>query len=310
MKKLIFLFLIASLNINCYSQELWAPVGSTWHYDFYGQFATGYVKVESIKDTVVEAKLCKYLYITKTVFEYPNVTRTYNIDSVITYQNGYKIYQYAQSKFVMLYDFNPTVGDVWDVDSVYNVFNDLNSSPINTVTCPPGKVKVDSVKTVLVHNKSLKAIYTSPFELSEKYFEGVILEGVGCLGYMFPTNFCNQIIDTSFPGALRCYSSVDFSNSWSEKPCDYITGLKQLNFETSPPIVFDTRNRCIRIKDNSNLTYPVKIELYALSGMQLSNSWLENSYSALQINSIKSGLYIVSLKDSKSKLYHSKITIP
>jgi len=309
MKKIIFIFLIVTLNLNSYSQELWAPIGATWHYDFYDQFAAGYVKVESVKDTVVETKSCKYLYITKTVFEYPNVTRTYNIDSVITYQNGYKIYQYTKSKFVMLYDFNPTVGDVWDVDSIYNVFNVLNSSPINTVTCPSGKVKVDSIKTVLVNNKLIKAIYTSSFELSKKYYEGVILEGIGCSGYMFPSDFCNQIIDTSFPGTLRCYNSVDFSNSWSDKPCDYITGFTQLNFEASSPIVFDMGNKCIRIKDNFNLSYPVKIELYSLSGMQLSSSVLGYSYLIQQINSIKNGVYVVKLTDNKSKLYHSKIIV-
>ena len=223
MKNLLILILLSSASL-CLSQSEWAPIGATWYYDYYAQFATGYVKIESIKDTVVDTKQCKYLYITETVYEYPDVIKSYNIDSLITYQDNSKIYLYTKGNFVQLYDFNPTVGDVWETSEIPNFFNYSPSwhDPTDTTSCPAGKVVVDSVKTMFINNQSLKAIYTSPYNFSKKYYYGVILEGIGCLDYMLPNDLCYPIVDIPRPDNLRCYNSPSFSHSWSNKTCDYL----------------------------------------------------------------------------------------
>jgi hypothetical protein len=45
----LLMFLLA-LNINLYPQKEWAPLGTTWYYDYYDQMSVGYVKIESEKD--------------------------------------------------------------------------------------------------------------------------------------------------------------------------------------------------------------------------------------------------------------------
>ncbi len=209
--------LIAAISVG--AQKEWAPIGATWYYDFYEQMATGYVKIESVKDTVVASKPCRFLLITESAYEYPGVYKTYKLDSLITYQEGDKVFLFTNNKFVLIYDFNPTVGDIWDLTDVPNYFNFSNP---NYPACPAGKIVVDSIKTMTFENQPFKAIYTSPYQNSQKHYFGVIVEGIGCLSYMLPLDICNQPMDRPATGNIRCYNSPGFSHSWSLKACDYL----------------------------------------------------------------------------------------
>ncbi len=215
--------LFTAITFNCYSQQEWASIGTTWYYDYYDQMATGYVKIESVKDTVVDSKHCKYLYITESVYEFLGGYKTYKIDSLITYQDNSKIYLYAKSKFVQLYDFNPTVGDIWETSEIPNYFNfsSLWQNPSDP-PCPAGKVIVDSIKIITLNNLPKKAIFTSSYNGSKRNYNGVIIEGIGCLFYMLPKDFCANVVDIPYPANIRCYNSSGFSYSWSNKACDYL----------------------------------------------------------------------------------------
>ncbi len=228
-KSILFLLLIASISVG--AQKEWAPIGTTWYYDFYAQEATGYVKIESFKDTVVASKPCRFLLITESAYEYPGVYKTYKLDSLITYQEGDKVFLFNNNKFVLIYDFNPTVGDIWDLTDVPNYFNfsTISPNPYHPA-CPGGKIVVDSIKTMTFENQSFKAIYTSPYQNSQKHYFGVIVEGIGCLNYLLPLDICNRPMDIPAAGNIRCYNTSGFSHSWSLKACDYLPEKSRIDF--------------------------------------------------------------------------------
>ena len=232
MKRIIGTFsLVLLFSISVGAQKEWASIGTTWYYDFYDQMATGYVKIESVKDTVVASKSCRYLLVTESVYEYPGVYKSYKLDTLITYQESNKVFLFTRNKFVLIYDFNPTVGDIWDLTDVPNYFNfsPTYTNP-NNPACPAGKIVVDSIKTMTFDNQSFKAIYTSPFQNSKKNYFGVIVEGIGCLSYMLPLDICNRPMDIPAAGNIRCYNSPGFSHSWSLKACDYLPKKNNIDF--------------------------------------------------------------------------------
>ena len=65
MKNLIFALIIVFSSITCYSQSNeWFPIGATWHYDAIEYCGgnpdlSGYIKMECIKDTIVNLKNVK-----------------------------------------------------------------------------------------------------------------------------------------------------------------------------------------------------------------------------------------------------------
>jgi hypothetical protein len=246
------------------------------------------------------------------VYEYPGVIKTYSIDSLITYQENSKVYLYSNKKFVQLYDFNPSVGDIWDTREIGNVFNTSNTThlPTDTISCPTGKVVVDSVKTVLIDNQPLKAIYTSSYKLSQNYFDGLIIEGIGCLGYMFPNVLCNQFLDSSYPSSLRCYNSPSFSHTWSNKSCEFTTGIKSLNSETEVLVYPNPIDNLLSVKiRKQGVIYPVDLIITSLSGVEQLNELVNSDTFTLPINHLPTGIYILTIKDKYSIINHSKINV-
>ena len=311
-KPLILLLIIVVVCSNCFSQEMWAPIGTTWYYNLHQDYEFGYIKIESQKDTLVENKHCKYLVATKNVYAVPGNYISQKIDSFITYQDNYKIYIYQKSKFIMLFDFNPSVGDVWETWEIWNSYNTINTGyeQSDTTACPKGRVIVDSVKNIVFANKTLKAIYTSAYQGSSMNFTNVIIENIGCLGYLLPIYECNQRMDTWYPGDIRCFNSPDFSYSWSNEDCDYITALNNIKIVSPITILSDPSVGVINITvDQKYLIFPIQLIVSSLSGIQVLKETMYGHNFSLSTNNLLKGMYFLSIRDSKSLLYTSKIII-
>lgn len=224
-----FLFMFLGTNFS-YSQQTMLSTGTSWYYDYYGQTSTGYVHIQSVKDTTVLEKSCKLLLVKEHVNEPPGVNHTYQLDTLISYQQDDKVYLLVDDKFVMWYDFNPTIGDVWDISEISDHYIGVNSE--NEATeCQPGKVIVDSIGTITLSGQSRRTIYTSAYENSSLQYSSVIVEGIGCLGYLMPIKTCNQRMDHAYPDKIRCFNSPNFQYSWTNKACDDIA-LSQPPFST------------------------------------------------------------------------------
>ncbi|MEI6755313.1 MAG: T9SS type A sorting domain-containing protein [Paludibacter sp.] len=313
MKTKYFLcFILFFISSNCFSQKEWASIGTIWHYNINNIGETGYLKIESQKDTLVEGKVCKLLQSTKTTYAMPGIYQKQYIESLITYQDNDKIYIYQHNAFLLLYDFNPSIGDIWDVWGIWNEYNTRNTSyqQSDTTACPAGRVRVDSVKNISLNNKQLKAIYTSPYHNSSMQYSGVIIEQIGCLDYLLPISKCNFHIDSEYPGPIRCYNSSDFSYSWFNKDCEYTTGIGNVRIGELTNVFPNPSNGLFNIKiKKQEIVYPIHILVTSIMGQEVFSILIDSPIYQLQLGVLDKGVYLLSINDKNSIISHSKITI-
>ncbi|MFZ5939848.1 MAG: T9SS type A sorting domain-containing protein [Bacteroidota bacterium] len=299
MKRLILCLQMVLLSTCIYAQNEWAPIGAVWYYDRNTDYEFGYVRIESVKDSLVQEKTCRILYVRKSTYRTPGVYETTNLEPVITRQEGSKVYYFQDGQFHLLYDFDPLVGDVWDIGAAQTEPDE----------CSAGKVIVDSIQTVSLGGNMLKAIYTSPYENSPVSYSDRIIEGVGSLGYLLPFSTCTPPQDGWKPGGpIRCYSSAAFSYSWGSKDCDYITGI---NKPFSGEFVFlypnpFTDKLHLKIPETES-GFPVLLTIYSLDGEVLRLEMLYDEYCSYVIQDMESGLYILTVSKDHKILFYSKM---
>jgi hypothetical protein len=192
--KNIFLFLASLFSLATFAQEF-APLGAVWHYQYSpgSCLCDGYVRIESVGDTIIENKNCKVL--NKTLYTYDflldaNDTISYGRE-FIYYEND-TVFNYRNSNFYVLYDFTAQPNDTWLVAGT-----DICDSA-------QGLVIVDSIGQAVINGLTLKWKDLSSFNNSAWRLGDRIFEKIGSLGYMFPEPVC--IADADYGGALACYA--------------------------------------------------------------------------------------------------------
>ncbi|HSZ71503.1 MAG TPA: hypothetical protein VK750_02435 [Cytophagaceae bacterium] len=103
--------LLSFLFFQDVSGQDFAPVGAIWHYNniesFFGP-SQGYIKVESVKDTILKGIICKKI---KSTRFYSSGNSNF-IGYSYVYTDGGIVYRLASdSTFLVLYNFNALVGD-------------------------------------------------------------------------------------------------------------------------------------------------------------------------------------------------------
>lgn len=233
MKTTTLIFALCLVTLAAKSQE-WAPVGAAWHYTLEIFMPTvieeDYIKMESVKDTLYQGKLCR------------KITKRYDVtcsDRPLTeymYSENGKVWFWDPSfnTFQVLYDFGAGPGQSWAI-----LIADVNLSDTDTLI-----LTVDSTDTVEINGVSLKRLFvTYDFrnELIIPYtYTGEILESVGDLYYMF--NFAYQWAfgcDGNFSGGLRCYedSVVGLYETGLADSCTYVLTLTAFGPEAEKAIV-------------------------------------------------------------------------
>lgn len=314
-KKIVFLTVLVFFIVKIYSQQEWASIGTNWYYTLYQDYEYGYIEIKSMKDTIVENKICKYLIAEKSVFAFNGQYIKEKVDSFITHQIESKIYLFNTNtrSFNLLYDFNPSIGDIWDLSEIWNSYNTMNTGHyfLDTLNCNKGKIIVDSIINISLNGKQLKSIYTSPYNNSSMGFSGTIIEGIGCMGYMMPIAKCDQYIDSWYPYPIRCFNSKDFNYSWTANNCDYITSIKEIKFITDISNYFNITEGSININlELEKISFPVNISIYSLNGIKLLNKYIyKNNYKIPIKDYLTNGIYLIEIKNDYSFLFNSKFIL-
>jgi hypothetical protein len=180
------------------SQTEWAPIGAEWYYTYRegaATPATGYYHLKSIKDTLIDSKLCKV--IEKTLVDSRGNKSVEGFEYLYTDISENKVYRYKYEDFYLLYDFTKEVGDTIIIKEPYSVA--LYDSIV---------VVIDSISSEVISDSlQLKTYYLDKIlELSkpELQFSGKIIEKIGNYSYFFPKD--QLVCDGGCPDPLRCYS--------------------------------------------------------------------------------------------------------
>lgn len=289
--KQIIIFLFILLTILCSAQEDWAPTGAIWHYNYTNQMVNGYVKIESIGDTMINGITCKILEKTRvSTFGFNPTIDTAYIGTEYTYIDSNMVYYYRHGRFFVLYDFNAVANDSWIISG-----EDPNPAPYCLDSI--GYIDVDSTTTVNINSHNLKGLYINSPDTSDWDMRGLTIERIGCLGYMFP-EVSDCIVDYYEGGLFRCYyDSVIGYYQPNSSPCDYVYSA---NIVETKNAISDIRLYPNPIQDNvyielANVSpkQEIEINIYSVIGVKIRSIMLIDKISLLDFSSLSNGCYYI-----------------
>jgi hypothetical protein len=291
--KLIFIFVLFSLT--GIAQE-WAPTGATWHYterfSFWSPIEIDYIKIESVKDTVVEGITCKKL--TKR----HNIGCTDRPDVEFMYSQDDKVYFYDPGfgTFQILYDFGANPGDSW-VIRIKDYFHPDDTDSL--------VVMVDSTDFININGVELKRLSVTYLFLNETNpnytYNSVIIESIGDLWYMF--NYYPEWAfgcDANFSQGLRCYedSVIGLYETGIADSCTYVQFWTGMEEDSKPPIDLypNPATECVTFKGGPGIYSLYRI--LDITGKKILSGAVVNNQIGVQ--NLEKGLYIIELYSNKN----------
>jgi hypothetical protein len=211
----LFATIVLISSLLAQAQHEFAPIGAEWYYEkmlSYNPPEAGYIKITSIKDSVIENKDVRVL---EVIFAPDDTTQILEGYEYI-HQSGDTIWYYKNKQFHMLYNFAMQKGD-----SIL-LYSEMEN---NCGDNPYGWNKVDSTFTRAINDIGLKAYYLKPFNNSHWEFSNYVFEIFGSMDYFFPENSFCGIYDIITNGPIRCYSDPVHGT--------LITSLPQMRCDTT-----------------------------------------------------------------------------
>lgn len=192
-----------------------APIGAKWYYGYrenpLGGPETGYLLVESVRDTVIDDQAAKVL--TKTYHASNGSVNDEGIEIVFT--EGNKVFYINGGQTYLMYDFTAETGDTLEFREPYY----STQNPDTTFT-----MVVDSTDFFSVDGTELKRIYLREISWNWDLYRTHI-ERIGNIPYMFPQ--MGLACDAGCYDPLRCYSDQSIYYKNVSYDCDrLVTGME------------------------------------------------------------------------------------
>jgi hypothetical protein len=194
--KIFASFLLTIISLSLCAQHEFAPIGAEWYYNkmlSYNPPEAGYVKLTSIKDSIIENKDVRVIEVLFSPDDTTQIMEGYEY----IHQSGDTIWYWKNNQFHTLYNFDMQKGD-----SILLYSEMLNQCSEND---PYAWNRVDSVFTRTFNGIRLKAYTSTPLNNSVWGFEDYSCEIFGNLKYLIPQNK-DCVNDGIWYGPLRCYS--------------------------------------------------------------------------------------------------------
>lgn len=301
MKILVFLTLLLSIRTAGFTQVEFAPIGAEWYYSQFESFnppRSNYIKHVCIKDSAILSKRVKVIQ--KTKFGQNGMI---NLGFEYLHQSGDTIFYWKGGEFHILYNFSLSRGD-----SII-LYSEMPNYCIEKK--PYGTIRVDSVYSIQVNNKILKAYTSSPTEQSKWTFESFpIIETIGSTYYLLPQN-SGCIMDVSGVGPLRCYSDHTIGNLYFGKlSCDTIiafpVGFKNLKSRNLIRLYPNPILSELNIEFNETEDHLFKLDLFDLSGKSVySQTFCKGD--KINLSNIPKGIYQITIYDNYKFRYNASI---
>ena len=293
------LLILLMLTISAFSQQEFAPVGAEWYYSqdvSYHPPQANFVKHVSVKDSAINDKPVKVIQKTKFTRE-----DTVELGFEYLHQNGDTVFYWKKGEFHELYNFSLSKGDSM------LVYSDMpNYCPEKT---PCGWITVDSVFTMTINNRNLKAYFATHNEGSVWGFSGFpIIEKIGSTLYLLPQNV-TCVVDVPGIGTLRCYSDPEIGTHYfGNIPCDTITTFpvysdkfyKNEAFNLYPNPVSDYLNI------NSDREGNFSVEVHDNTGKIMHKQEFSPGV-RINLSNLTRGLYFIVISNKNKKYYYETI---
>lgn len=287
------LLIVTSLN----AQREFAPSGATWYYGFFDSafgipLFSGYEEMRYDRDTIIDNQTCKVLT-RRRVGEVDDQLIDYYTSEKIIYQDGYKIYSWAEEQFFMIYDFG-----VMENDTVR--FSGGNSFSDSCYT----DYRVDSIYYELIDDVPLKNIRLQTIGSTSGGYT-LINEKFGALPlYLFDIEtFC--VLDNGHYLNFRCYEDDEFAHYQADTTaCDAYNNISQvIDLEkTGISIYPNPIEDLFLLKNTSGDTYDLTV--FNIDGQLMYQSFgIKDGQQEVDCTTWLPGTYVVQLKIGEQRAY-------
>ena len=315
MKKTIFLlFLLSGFSTSYAQYKDFGPIGAKWTYEvtnynwgvFYGG-RHGFETIESVKDTMFQAKKCHMLvrhkddslraysdYLTDTFFTYTDTS------------NGKVYFAFNRNHFFVLYNFGGNFKD---------------SNYVKLVS-DSSFYKIESKDTVIISSQKIIDISIRFFSFGELWaFHGDTYEKIGNLQYMLPQYddpSDNSEDDHAFR-LLRCYEDLQisykndsdyygqkyFDASW---PCDTVYNSARVGIVYAENEGINVSAYPNPFTDNIRISMPESTQNVSISILDADGRLLfseicnHQSLVTIPTDNFKSGIYILHISTDAANI--------
>lgn len=293
MKTTLFFFAVL-FSASTYAQS-WAPAGAKWHYSYIG-FASGYVEIANVGDTIIAGQTCQKLQKTFNGLQFGVTPMNYVFDTTYTYENNGIVYVLEQNQWKVLYNFNATVGEHWPIAPMPDFGSCIQNSQLKVLATGTKVINAETLKYLVVD-------FCNP-DLSSQGIQDTIIEKIGFTGsYMLPADYCLMSLDGNEGGPFRCYSDNNFNTykPFYDEVCDFIVSTDELAAVIQIELAPNPSNGVFEIKTEKQ--EPLDILVYNQAGVLVSKHHFENplANTTLQLTSQAKGIYFAHLSQGGQK---------
>ncbi|MCY7409521.1 MAG: hypothetical protein LH473_04555 [Chitinophagales bacterium] len=303
MKKIFILIFILQCPLLSSSQNF-APIGATWWYSYETFGASGFIRIESIKDTLVENHNCRLLKKDRLIYNFVN----YLFDSTflgneLVYEENKVIYIQRYDSFYTLYDFNAVNNDSWTV---------VGNPNLTTLCDSFSNIEVETSSITDINGFELKTLSFNIDNSGEWKYTSQAIERIGSLAYLFPEPYC--INDIHEGGPLRCYSDIEIGIYSTDiaPSCDFIVGNIDIVESPIVKIFYNQYNNSffifigtLNINKNSSLIF----NLNQISGVSLEKYALYPGWNQIKVRRNFLGLCLGTIQNNNKILFSNSFFI-
>ncbi len=313
MKTILLTTILAFSIFTTQAQQPWATTGATWHYSVQGYAREGYAKLTNIKDSIINGKPCNVLEKYTEVYDFINQNTVIKTALHYTYTESNKVYYYVNNHFSLLYDFNAIAGNWW--------ITEADSTGANENNCIQylDTVMVDSVKMEIINSVSLRKLFVHVTRNNYTYNDQII-EKIGSLTYMFPTQgTCNAIVEIGI-NPLRCYTdSIGFNfktntATWGSSynttnSCSFVTALRNQNKGAEHTSTYPNPTATtLTINATANIS---TVRMYNALGQQVINNVYTSASNTqtIAISTLPNGIYMLQVSTVNNTISTTKVVV-
>jgi hypothetical protein len=228
-KSLLFIFSLMSLSSM--AQSNWIKGDAVWHYKFFNfsMPGSGYIKVWSAGDTMIQNKVCTKLKAVNHDFEPINAQLeltefvTDYMSGIVYYSND-TVYRWYNNEFHVLYDFSGQSGDSWILATGNAPFGCNDTS-----TCI-----VESVGSINLGGNLYNELQVNYTADSYEFIHGKINTRFGpTQRYLFPLpRPCDSSSVDIDQITFICFQDDSLYYNPTNEACEYYLGLNESTLNT------------------------------------------------------------------------------
>jgi hypothetical protein len=301
--KIIFTLLLLIFPC-CLKSQIWIKPNAVWHYNYLepSSFSSfGFLKVEYLKDTLINAKNCQMLVTSKYQFVNDQFDVTHFMSSSVldtnyTWNNSDTVFYWKNNQFEIMYDFTKATNDSWIISSTNNFANTCSEVSTTKVT-NEGIVNFDNVdykySTIYSHdscNIKIRGKINSRFGNFNSFYEQY--------SFLFPVDswWCSDLgLDETYLIQFQCFQDDSLFYNPSGEDCEYMLNhvglidLKLTNFSIYPNPIENEFNIISLFELKS-------IKIYNLEGKCLFQKLLYGFQDQINLN-LTSGVYLIEVNN-------------